>query len=565
MEQSRKMIIYQVFPRWFDNRNEHVVKNGSIAENGVGKFSSFTPKALTEIKSLGITHIWYTGVLEHATKTNYTTFGIHRDHSAVVKGNAGSPYAIKDYYDVDPDLADRVTNRMKEFEDLITRTHAAGLKVIIDFVPNHVARQYISDAHPPYVDDLGMNDDTSKSFDRHNNFYYLPGQPLTLPFGAQEEDFMYSEFPAKATGNDRFDPNPTENDWYETIKLNYGVDYLHNREKHFDPIPDTWVKMLDILLFWGEKGVDGFRCDMAEMVPVEFWHWVIPKVKHEFSVLFIAEVYNPAEYRNYINTGHFDYLYDKVGLYDTLRNVMCNIEPATAITSCWQTVNGIQQHMLNFLENHDEQRIASDFFAGDARTGIPGMLVCALMNTNPVMIYSGQELGEAGMDDEGFSGRDGRTTIFDYWSVKSLRNWINGGEYNMELLSPEQQVLRKAYSRILHIAQTDPAVIHGQFYDLMYANQGNTYYNSARVYSFLRKYNKELLLVVANFDSNEQDLNISIPKDAFDYLKTEDNKPAWVTDLQNGNKVIGTLTSACPYRVKVQGYSGAVLRFDYID
>lgn len=565
MEQSRKMIIYQVFPRWFDNRNEHVVKSGSIAENGVGKFSSFTPKALTEIKSLGVTHVWFTGVLEHATKTNYTNFGIHHDHSAVVKGNAGSPYAIKDYYDVDPDLADHVTNRMKEFEDLITRTHAAGLKVIIDFVPNHVARQYISDAHPPYIEDLGMHDDTSKSFARNNNFYYLPGQPLTLPFGAQEEDYMYSEFPAKATGNDRFDANPTENDWYETIKLNYGVDYLHNGEKHFDPIPDTWVKMLDILLFWGEKGIDGFRCDMAEMVPVEFWHWVIPKVKHEFKVLFIAEVYNPAEYRNYINTGHFDYLYDKVGLYDTLHNVMCNTEPATAITSCWQTVNGIQQHMLNFLENHDEQRIASDFFAGDARTGIPGMLVCALMNTNPVMIYSGQELGESGMDEEGFSGRDGRTTIFDYWSVKSLRNWINGGEYNLELLSSEQRKLRRSYARILHIAQTDPAVVYGEFYDLMYANQNNIYYNSARVYSFLRKYNKELLLVVANFDPNEQDVDICIPQEAFDYLKIEDNKPAWVTDLQNGNKVVGTLTSACYYRVKVDGYSGAILRFDYID
>ena len=99
-----KMVIYQVFPRWFGNLNTSLINNGTKAENGVGKFSDFTPLALRKIKELGITHVWYTGVIEHATKTDYSTYGIRKDHAAVVKGNAGSPYAIKDYYDIDPAL-----------------------------------------------------------------------------------------------------------------------------------------------------------------------------------------------------------------------------------------------------------------------------------------------------------------------------------------------------------------------------------------------------------------------------------------------------------------------------
>ncbi len=566
MEQTKKIIIYQVFPRWFDNRNSKPVKNGSIKENGVGKFSAFTAKALNEIKTLGITHVWYTGVIEHATKTDYTLQNIARDHSAVVKGNAGSPYAIKDYYDVDPDLAEHPVKRMKEFESLVKRTHTAGLKMLIDFVPNHVARQYHSDVHPQFVEDLGQKDDHLQAFAPNNNFYYIPGQPLSLPFGALQEDFLYSEFPAKATGNDRFDAFPDRNDWYETVKLNYGVDYVQGGTKHFDPIPDTWVKMYEILQFWAEKGVDGFRCDMAEMVPVEFWHWVIPKIKHEFDgIIFIAEVYNPAQYRNYIQTGHFDYLYDKVGLYDTLRNVMCAREPASAITGCWQAVNDIQHQMLNFLENHDEQRIASEFFAGNPLPGIPGLLVSALMNTNPVMIYSGQELGEPGMDEEGFSGRDGRTTIFDYWSLETLRNWIDGGTYKGSKLKPEQHKLREMYSKILIIAQKEPAVVRGDFFDLMYANQHNPAFNTQKVFAFLRKYKEEVLLVVANFDGNEQTLQIRIPDEAFAYFKLKDNKAASVIDLLTGAKNLGTLTSAYPYEVKVAGYAGTIVKFDYSD
>ena len=334
--------------------------NGSIDENGCGKFNSFTNKALKEIKNLGITHVWYTGIIEHATQTDYSAFGIKKDHEAVVKGKAGSPYAIKDYYDVDPDLAINVDNRMAEFESLVKRTHANDLKVLIDFVPNHVARQYYSDVKPAGVADLGENDNPEWAFSPLNNFYYIPNQLFKPQFDVAD----YWEFPAKATGNDQFTASPTQNDWYETVKLNYGVNYLEGNQKQFNPIPLTWFRMRDILLFWAGKKVDGFRCDMAEMVPVEFWGWVISQVKQQYpDILFIAEVYNPAEYRSYIVDGKFDYLYDKVGLYDMLRNITSRNYPVRELTNSWQSLGGLENRMLNFLENHDEQRIGSGFFS----------------------------------------------------------------------------------------------------------------------------------------------------------------------------------------------------------
>ena len=357
---------------------------------------------------------------------------------------------------------------------------------------------------------------------------------------------------------------PSQNDWYETVKLNYGVDYMHGGACHFNTIPNTWEKMLEILLFWADKGVDGFRCDMAEMVPVEFWNWVIPQVKKVRDVIFIAEVYNPDEYRNYIYTGHFDYLYDKVGLYDTVRAVMCGQAPASNISHCWQSLEGIQKNMLNFLENHDEQRVASDFFAGDARPGIPGMIVSAAMNTNPVMIYSGQELGERGMDAEGFSGRDGRTTIFDYWSVESLRNWNNNGLFDGAKLTPAERSLREMYAKLLNVVRSEPVIVEGAFYDLMYANSGNPYFNPNRQYAFLRKWKNEVLLVVVNFDRADQCVWVNIPVEAFKALDFEDNKPAELTDLLTGETTISTLTDAYPYQVKLPAYSGKMLKCSFL-
>lgn len=565
MKTTNKIIIYQVFTRLFGNGNAHCVFNGDIATNSCGRMEDFTTKALHQIKRLGVTHIWYTGIIEHATQTDYRRYGIRPDHPAVVKGKAGSPYAIKDYYDVDPDLAKDIPGRMKEFEQLIQRSHRSGLKVIIDFVPNHVARQYYSDKQPDNIAQLGENDDTSKAFCSNNNFYYIPQSALQGQFDMQgSASEPYYEYPAKATGNNRFDAYPCINDWYETIKLNYGIDYLNGGITHFSPIPDTWYKMLDILLFWASKNIDGFRCDMAEMVPVEFWEWVIPKVKEKYpELIFIAEIYNPTEYKNYIYRGHFDYLYDKVGLYDTLRAIICHQESATAITRCWQNLSGIEKQMLNFLENHDEQRIASDFFAGNPRKAIPAFAVAACMNTNPIMIYFGQEFGERGMDTEGFSGRDGRTTIFDYWSVDTIRRWRNNGNFDGAMLTDSEKQLQETYRRILILCNEEPAISQGAFFDLMYVNIGGWRFNEHRQYAFLRKYKNDLLLIVANFDETPVGLAINLPPHAFHFLEI----PQW--DMHEAVDLLTGATeniSFVPYKateVNVSGYGVKILKITW--
>ena len=558
---KEKIIIYQVLPRLFGNNKRDPKSNGSKQENGCGKFSSFSDKALKEIKKMGFNHIWYTGIIEHATQTDYSSFNIKKDHPTIVKGKAGSPYAIKDYYDIDPDLADNVNERMNEFESLVERSHKAGLKVIIDFIPNHVAREYYSDAKPSGVVCLGEQDNIQISFDPRNNFYYLPEQEFTPSFSLEANGNRYKEFPAKVTGNDCFSPNPSINDWYETIKLNYGIDYLNNHQKCFSPIPATWKKMLDILLFWAGKNIDGFRCDMAEMVPVEFWHWAIEQVKTRHpNILFIAEVYNPNLYRDYLHIGNFDYLYDKIGLYDTLKEVVIHNRSAHNITHCWQAVDDIQSCMLNFLENHDEQRIASDFFAKDPIKYLPALVVSATMNTNPFMLYFGQELGEPGMDAEGFSGRDGRTTIFDYWSIPSIQDWINNQNFNEELLSKEQKILRKYYIKILTLCNKNRAISEGLFYDLMYVNTQNEKFNDQKQYAYLRYLNKELLLVVANFDNKEVDIEVFIPNHALTHFKIKKGIPT--KDLLSGTKFAEELNGDSNYRIKIKSHDAVIIRFD---
>lgn len=550
---NKKIVIYQVFTRLFGNRNNICKCNGTVAENGCGKMSFFSEKILKQIKAKGMTHIWYTGVIRHASATDYSSFGIPTQHPAVVKGKAGSPYAITDYYDIDPDIADKVPDRMKEFEALIRRTHRCGLGFIMDFVPNHVARQYRSIAKPDGVKDLGEDDDKEMGFSADNNFYYCVNTPFEPEFDVCYEGRRYEEFPAKATGNDRFDNHPGRNDWYETVKLNYGVDYCDagGRSYHFDPIPDTWNKMTDILLYWASKGIDGFRCDMAEMVPAEFWRWAIGRVKAEYpEILFIAEVYNPAEYRNYISSG-FDYLYDKVGMYDTMRAVIRGEAPAVAISNAWQSVDDINGHMLYFLENHDEQRIASDFFAGNAFKAIPAVMVNALMRQNPFMLYAGQEYGERGMDLEGFSGRDGRTTIFDYWTVKSL---YKGYQHPAELTDDERN-LNAAYTKILNLALHEKAVGRGEFFDLMYVNQSLT-----RQYAFIRKYKNEVLIVTANFSDEDVKVSVNIPEHAFEYLGI-DKKKYSVTELLNERKLELDFSEQQKITDTIGAYSGNVYKF----
>ena len=551
---AHKEVIYQVFTRLFGNTHANNKPWGTLAENGVGKFSDFTPEALEEIKDLGATYIWYTGVPHHALITDYTEYGISNDDADVLKGRAGSPYAVKDYYQVDPDLADDPAQRMEEFEALIKRTHEAGLRLIIDIVPNHVARHYEGKNNPPGVTDFGAEDDTSVVYAKNNNFYYIPGQefkvPLWqndyLPLGGTSDslvDGKFDENPAKWTGNGARDAQPDQNDWYETVKVNYGVkpdrtadfdllpadfenkDYTAHQEFWKDKnVPSSWKKFKDIALFWIEKSVDGFRYDMAEMVPVEFWSYMNSAIKTKNPDAFLlAEVYNPSLYRDYIRKGKMDYLYDKVELYDTLKHIMQGHGSTDHLAPIIEAQQDIENNLLHFLENHDEQRIASPDFAGDAQKGKPAMVVSATLTSSPTMIYFGQEFGEPAKEDLGF-GDPTRTSIFDYGSVPSVRKWVNEGKFDGGQNAEEELQLRDFYKKLLHFSVKSPALM-GKYADLQAYNQAHTEWYNDKVYSFVRWSEDEKLIIVANFDAKDTfGFELQIPQQIIEQWQ-----------LQNGN------------------------------
>jgi len=524
----KKIVVYQVFPRLFGNTNTTNKPWGTIEENGTGKFNDFTDAALEEIKKLGVSHIWYTGVPHHALIGDYSSIGVSDDDPDVVKGRAGSPYAVKDYYQVNPDLAVDPAKRMEEFEALIARTHAHDMKVIIDIVPNHVARRYKGKNNPAGVSDFGDKDNTAVEYDRNNNFYYIPGQAFQVPqprnnykpLGGENHplsDGQFDENPAKWTGNGSRMAQPDFYDWYETVKVNYGIRPDGSKDfpglpegadsldwnAHYEfwqgkDVPDSWDKFKDITQFWLAKDVDGFRFDMAEMVPVEFWSYLNSHIKKTNPDAFLlAEVYNPSLYRDYIRKGKMDYLYDKVEFYDTLRNVIQDRGTTWHIAEIQDRLADIEHHMLHFLENHDEQRIASPQFANDPWKAMPAMVVSATISTSPTMIYSGQEVGEPAHEDVGF-GDPSRTSIFDYIGVPSHQRWMNNGKFDGGQLSDNEKKLREAYVKLLNFTQNSTALM-GNYQQLYHPENGPNRLGG-RAYAFARWSENEKLIIGANFD-----------------------------------------------------------------
>lgn len=553
MERAR-IVIYSVLPRLWGNTEGGCTPNGTLEENGSGKFSSWTEESLSYVKSLGCTHIWLIGVIEHATATAYK--GIEADPSEIVKGVAGSPYAIKDYYDVSPELADVVEERMDEFHRLIERVHKAGLKLIIDFVPNHVARTYASDAAPKGVQDIGQADNKQEAFSAQNNFYYFPNESLHLP----TEVKSYEEYPARATGNDCFSAYPSRNDWYETVKLNYGVDYLGGHTS-FEPIPNTWHRMYEILCFWASKGVDGFRCDMAEMVPPQFWAWALPQVKANYPVFFLAEIYQAHRYQEYLSAG-FDYLYDKVGVYDTLKSIVRGEQSADAFDMARLATREYQEKMCYFLENHDEQRFASPFYAGHTKSLYPALTALYLSGSNPYLHYFAGELGESGMDEEGFSGRDGRTTIFDYWSMASLQRL--GLDFGAEHLHQDESLLLDFHRQILTLPEKYSVLDSGQYYGLNYLQ--TQAYDRYRVLSYLRyEKGKEWVLISVNFSSETKPTSLQISEAVFSEIGLKPNEALRQTNLLSGVSQISTLTNYAPYEFVLPPYGISIIHFNLID
>lgn len=538
-----KFIIYQMLPRLWGNIEGKNIKNGTLKDNGCGKFSSIDTISLEYLRSLGVSYVWYTGIIRHATSEDEA--GCTPSSADWIKGRAGSPYSITDYYDVNPYLADEPDKRMDEFRDLVRRTHEAGLKVIIDFVPNHVARDYgrFTAEHPAPTGmaALGATDDKSVHLKDTNDFFYYPEIPLTLPVKNQ----TYVEMPAMASGN-TYTASPGVNDWYDTIKLNY-----------CDFHTETWEKMYDIVNFWAEQGVDGFRCDMVELVPPAFFKWLIEKIKKDRpNLLFIAEVYQKTLYSKYIRDIGFDLLYDKSGIYDTVRAIVeKNVndsgvpvedwQSAKRITWNWQSLGELQPYMLNFLENHDEQRFASDFFGGNVKNSYAALYASLFLNTAPFMLYAGEEVGERGMDNEGFSGTDGRTSIFDWWAPSSLTRLYRYIHGETGALSHDEQETLEFYRKALRFASEDDAVSKGTVYDLCYCNSSSDGFNQDRHFAFLRDYEDETLLIVCNFSKVDADMKISIPEHAFNWMKMPET---------------GELNHNSPISVHVNAMNGAIIK-----
>ncbi|MFS1703160.1 alpha-amylase family glycosyl hydrolase [Alteromonas sp. AMM-1] len=565
---NAKPVIYQVFTRLFGNKNTTNTPWGTLEENGVGKFSDINDDALIALKQMGISHVWYTGIVHHASVTDYSEYGIPVDDPDVVKGRAGSPYAVRDYYNVNPDLADDPTQRLAEFEALIARTHAQGLKVIIDIVPNHVARKYAPLTYPETS--FGLHDNTNVEYQKNNNFYYVPGQGFEVPdipesltpLGGESHplaDGKFDESPAKWTGNGARAAKPDVNDWYETVKINYGVrpdgtyDFPALPEamrglpatEHVafwkdKSVPDSWVKFKDITQYWLNKGVDGFRYDMAEMVPVAFWSYLNSHIKvRRPDAFLLAEVYQPHIYRDYLQLGLMDSLYDKVDFYDTLKRIMQGNGATSELVAIQQQYQDIAPQLLHFLENHDEQRIASPDFAGDAEKGKPALVVSALMSSSPMMVYFGQEVGEDGSEDMGF-GKPTRTTIFDYAGVPAHQRWMNEGKFDGGQLSDSEKALRHYYETVLKITATHPAAT-GSYASLHQASlTGDSDYSEKQL-AFARWQGDDKLIVVSNFDANNAvDLNVLLPTSLQGSWSID--SPLVLTDLLTGQTLISTLT-----------------------
>ena len=557
-DERRRPVIYQLLVRTFGNSNETRKINGTLAENGCGKFSHINDIALESIAAMGFTHIWLTGVLEQASGTSYPNRPA--DKPDILKGLAGSPYAIKDYFDVCPDYAMDSDKRIDEFKDLLARCRRHGFKVIIDFVPNHVARSYASDVRPDLS--FGEGDRRDFFFDRDNHFYYLQadhpggGPPLKLPtIGMPGCDGTFEpekEF-GRVTGNNVISWAPSANDWYETVKLNYGHDFTNGRQTghlpgsyaRLDEVPKTWRTMDAVLGYWQEMGVDGFRVDMAHMVPMEFWRWAVARCRaRDLGVFFAAEAYDndpakltDAQVLDELLAAGFDAVYDDPS-YDVLEGLYDSGKWANDLDGLIFTGERFHKS-LRYAENHDEVRLASPKEWGGLgmKVGRPVSTVLFALGRGPIMMYHGQEVGEPALGVEGFGGDDARTSIFDYWSMPEFTKWVNGGKFDGGRLSDEQKALRDWCRKLLHVMH-DKAFTDGDFFGLNHANKDNPQFGRLGdesvsghwLYAFLRsdRESGRAFLVVANFhgDQTIRGASVRIPRDAHEFIGRAD-KARW--------------------------------------
>ncbi len=577
--------IYQLLPRLFGNENETRKVNGTLIENGSGKFSDLSASVLSGLQADGYSHVWLTGVIQQATSTDYSEAGQAADDPDLLKGIAGSPYAIRDYFDVSPDYADNPAERLEEFKALTERMKAAGLKVLIDFVPNHVARSYGSDIRPELA--FGVKDRKDVYFDPDNNFFYLTPEitdgeaPLRLPTVDRKTGQIINEtarlvgnadgfFPpervhGRVTGNNVASWYPSNGDWYETVKINYGFDFLNRDRPPEYPsaitprkrIPDTWKKMDSIIEYWQGLGVDGFRVDMAHMVPPEFWKWMIHRARERNSeTFFCAEAYNddPAKVPSrdpalreedsvmlaLLDAG-FNAVYDDPG-YDTLEHVYHGKAWVNDLEEVQESLGAFFfDCALRYTENHDEIRLAhpSTWGGQGMEVGRPVTATLFGLSRGAVMVYHGQKVGEPGLGREGFGGDDQRSSIFDYWSLPELNKWWNNGVADGAQLSAEQRELRAWYLRLLDVLQ-EPAFTVGNSVQLNLANRDNPFYGKVEdvgpsghwFYSYVRSdpESGSRFLVTSNFHANAtlRHVRVRLPDSALNALQFGEADGTWL-------------------------------------
>ncbi len=549
-------VIYQLFVRHFSNTEHNGVQNGTIETNGCGTFNGVTEEALRSLARMGCTHVWLTGVLRHATQTAHP--GVPAQPKSIVKGIAGSPYAVVDYFDVDPDLASDPALRMTEFEALVQRCRLVGLVPLMDFIPNHVSRAYHAEGEGH--EDFGEGDDKNVFFSAEQGYFYLTancegdGPPLMLPDGVFEGERSFG----RVTGNNAATWTPDACDWYETVKLNYGYNFMAGlaslrllpdwmSPKH--KVPKTWRIMDDILAFWQEKGIGGFRCDMAHMVPMAFWKWALSHARvRRSSVFFMAEAYNDHMKTTYedpcaaLLEAGFNAVYDSA-CFHLAENVYLGGNWANDFDRLFRSDPKYMSHGVRYIENHDEPRVCSP----KAWNGVGHKVMPAVMTLvyasgkGPVLVYNGQEVGERAEGPGGYGGDNGRTSIFDYTCLPRLQPWVEAG-FDADALPPDAAKLRDFHCRLLPILQ-HPALERGDFYGLNWANMKNPTFGKEPAdessghwtYAILRHHGASTALVVGNLspDINFYNLRVSIPQHAFGWSGISTEKVKATSLLKN--------------------------------
>jgi len=328
------------------------------------------------------------------------------------------------------------------------------------------------------------------------------------------------------------------------VKLNYGHDFRKGANtselEDLDSVPDTWLKLDQVIEYWQSMGVDGFRCDMAHMVPISFWKWLVARGRdRDEHVYFTGEAYDSDPTKltegnvlhQLLDSG-FDSVYDSRS-YDLVKGIYEEGKWANDLDELLWDHKRLHK-MLRYIENHDEVRVASPGNWGDWGASVGKAATAVIMGTgrSGMLLYSGQEVAENAAEAEGFSKADGRSSIFDYWSGEQLCKWTNQLKFDGGRLDQYQQDLRAWYAWWYNLMH-EPEFRCGEVFGLNNYNKENTKFGRLEgetvsghwIYAYLR-YTEELIsLVVVNLhpEIEWENLTVWLPDQFVKYFKEGEN------------------------------------------